>query len=245
MEEHEIKHAEMEYEEQIEQELSQEARSAEEHDGEDSCDEIAEYTITNPENPEVVRRSKRQTKIKNYAEFLKEELGSDLEDESVQNAPEQVHEQLEEPAEHQSIKPIVRIEGTKVYTRKNALEKPKVVSDLASAEPPTQATEEISRSISSTIEDLGLTKQAFQALPHRQYVDMKIGDKTVRVQKLIMSKAEIEAMAKEGKIEMKGDTILLKKSETITSSLKSFAGNVDGPVERDVMHVKTYVKKLP
>lgn len=40
---------------------------------------------------------------------------------------------------------------------------------------------------------------------------MKIGDKVVKVQKIRMTKAEVEAMAKEGKIELKGTQMILKR----------------------------------
>ncbi|XP_053694758.1 uncharacterized protein LOC128742425 [Sabethes cyaneus] len=41
--------------------------------------------------------------------------------------------------------------------------------------------------------------------------EMKIGDKMVKVQKVIMTKSEVAAMARDGKIEMQGETMILKK----------------------------------
>lgn len=41
--------------------------------------------------------------------------------------------------------------------------------------------------------------------------EMKIGDKMVKVQKVVMTKAEVAAMARDGKIEMQGDTMILKQ----------------------------------
>lgn len=236
LEEHEIKHAEMEYEEQIEQEVSQEVNrdideENNEEEGEDeeedenkedeeSDNEITEYTITSTENPEIIRRSKRHSKIKNYAQFLKEELGSDVEDSIIPDNEDEPHEITPDIKEDetQSIKPIIRCEGTKVYARKNPPEKPKV-SELKLPQAQTANPDDINQRI-TTLENLGLTKQDVQALPNKQFVDMKIGDKTVRVQKLMMTKAEIEQMAREGKIEMKGDTILLKKSTPAAGTLK-------------------------
>ncbi|XP_055637094.1 RE1-silencing transcription factor-like [Toxorhynchites rutilus septentrionalis] len=41
--------------------------------------------------------------------------------------------------------------------------------------------------------------------------EMKIGDKMVKVQKVVMTKAEVAAMARDGKIEMQGDKMILKQ----------------------------------
>lgn len=220
LEEHEVKHAEMEYEEQIEREVTQEEKNKQEQEEEDEDeyhedDEIAEFTITNDiDNPEIVRRSKREPKIKNYAQFLKQELGSDVEDIQDEDTSEDVIITLNKPTSpEESIKPIVRTEGTKVYARKSFGNRPKPqISSVNKAEVKTASLEQINQPQITTLENLGLTKQAVKALPNKQYIDMKIGDKMVRVQKLMMTKAEIEAMAKEGKIEMKGNTILLKKT---------------------------------
>ncbi|XP_065073689.1 zinc finger protein pita-like [Ochlerotatus camptorhynchus] len=43
--------------------------------------------------------------------------------------------------------------------------------------------------------------------------EMKIGDKMVKVQKVVMTKAEVAAMARDGKIEMQGDTMILKQTK--------------------------------
>ncbi|KAF5299352.1 hypothetical protein FQA39_LY02525 [Lamprigera yunnana] len=231
LEEHELKHAEMEYEEQIEKEVSlEQARdeNAEEYnsddedeDEEDEDDEgVAEFTITNSENPEVVRRSKRATKIKNYAEFLKDELGSEFD--------EELNEESVEVEDGETIKPVVRTEGTKVYTRKNLATRPKEIPLIQPSEINMAPLDQITQPQFTTLENLGLTKQAVNALPNKKYVDMKIGDKTLRVQKLMMTKAEIEAMAREGKIEVKGNTILLKSNRSILNT-----SNFKKPTEKD------------
>lgn len=51
------------------------------------------------------------------------------------------------------------------------------------------------------------------------YCEMKIGDRMVKVQKLRMTKEQLDAMKKEGKIEMKGGTIIMKRSEAPKSML--------------------------
>lgn len=43
--------------------------------------------------------------------------------------------------------------------------------------------------------------------------EMKIGDRMVKVQKVVMTKAEVAAMARDGKIEMQGDTMILKQGK--------------------------------
>lgn len=49
---------------------------------------------------------------------------------------------------------------------------------------------------------------------NQKLVEMMIGDRKVKVQKIMMTKAEVAAMAKEGKIEMKGGTMILKQDKT-------------------------------
>lgn len=206
----------MEYEDQIEKEVSMEAQHAVDGDDDeldddeedDDDDDVTEYTITNPENPELIRRSRREPKVKNYADFLKDELGSDLEDEDAENTEEEEMEDIKE-----TIKPVVRQEGTKVYTRKSIGEKPRSLPQTIKAQEAQQPTPVSLDQI--TQPPPAVLKQEVAASPNKTFVDMKIGDKTVRVQKLMMSKAEIEAMAREGKIEMKGSTILLKSGRGV------------------------------
>lgn len=230
----------MEYEEQIEKEVNME-QLANEEDYESDDESITEFTITNSENPEVVRRSKREPKIKNYAQFLKDELGSDVEDQVVD-------EELQEEEEEEIIKPVIRTEGTRVYFRKNTTEKPKVLPVVKTDEVQTAPLEEITQPTQpnlSLLDNLGIGNHAVQALNNKKFVDMKIGDKTVRVQKLILTKAEIEVMARQGKIEMKGNTILLKnnKSSLHDSMSKSISQNtIPSTVQKSVIK-KTYVRK--
>lgn len=260
----------MEYEDQIEKEVTmevQQARQQEEDDedldeeeeefnsADEEEDEVAEFTITNPDNPEVVRRSKRPTKIKNYAQFLKDELGSDIEDEVIEQGQNDGEEESE------TIKPVVRSEGTKVYTRKNMSERPKIIPIIKPAEMDMTSLDEITQpQLANALENLGLTKNTSNALPGKKFVDMKIGDKTVRVQKLMMTKAEIEAMAREGKIEMKGKTIFVKNNLTSFQSrpretseqsstskediFQSVAKNDGKNVDEKPTITKTFARKL-
>lgn len=224
LEEHEVKHAEMEYEEQIEKEVTEEEMNKRENDDDDDDgeymaddDEIAEFTITaDLDNPEVVRRSKRLTKIKNYAEFLKDELGSDIEE---AHDDDDVSEDVvipplkPAPVEEDTLKPIVRLGGTKVYTRKTSVNRVKPIILNPAAHMKEAAPEQINEPQQLTsLDNLNLSNKAIQALGDKQFVDMKIGDKMVRVQKLVLSQAEVEAMAREGRLEKKGNALLLKKT---------------------------------
>lgn len=229
----------------------------EESDGEDySGDEITDFTITcDSENPEVVRRSKREPKIKNYAEFLKNELGSDLEygeeDDTEQAVVQEVvtierGENMEE-----TIKPIVRSEGTKVYQRKTLSEKPKMQAEIDLLIP-TAAPEEINQPI-PRLENLGLNKQLINGLPNKQFINVKVGDKMMRVQKFIVSKAEVEAMAREGKLEIGGDNILLKVNKPLLQKGQTKNINLENIIEAakpspstsgtKMLITKTYTKK--
>ncbi|XP_023949082.2 zinc finger protein 717 isoform X2 [Bicyclus anynana] len=61
--------------------------------------------------------------------------------------------------------------------------------------------------------------------------EMQIGKKVVKVQKIVMTKAEVEAMAKQGLVEMKGGTMVLKQgiklsdASAVKSSVSGDGGN--------------------
>jgi len=251
----------MEYEDQIEQEVMAEARQAagsrminEEENSDYSGDDITEFTITNDiNNPEVVRRSKRVTKIKNYAEFLKDELGSDIEDnveieEEGDNQEQGFEDEDEEPQQEaidecDTIKPIIRSEGTKVYSRRNVPERPKLVSQIDLPESNSASLSTITQP--QTLNSFEHLSRNISKLPDKEIFNMKIGDKTVTVQKLLLTKEQMKAMAKEGKIEKKGNTLLLKKNagQSFQNSLDSFFGNSKSDVTLKPQFKKTYQRK--
>lgn len=221
--EHEMKHAEMEYEEQIEKEVTEEElnRRAASEEGDDDEkylgeDGITEFTITSDlENPEVVRRSKRETKIKNYAEFLKEELGSDVEDIQDDDTSQDVEITPTKQiiADEDPIKPIIRTEGTKVYSRKSNVNRVKPIILNTAAETKEAPLEQINEPQSvAPVPSFNYNDKAIEALGNKQFVDMKIGSKVLRVQKLVLSQAEIQVMAKQGRLSTKSGTIILKKT---------------------------------
>lgn len=98
--------------------------------------------------------------------------------------------------EIEPIKPIVRHEGTKVYQRK-AVErkKPEILPDpirMSSLEEPSQLQD------TSTVRVRDLSPKTLSALQTKKVVDMKMGNKVVKVQKFIITKEEMKAMAKQG-----------------------------------------------
>lgn len=58
-----------------------------------------------------------------------------------------------------------------------------------------------------------MTPAALGDIKKGKTFEMKIGNKMVKVQKVVMTKAEVAAMARDGKIEMQGDTMILKQQK--------------------------------
>ncbi|XP_039433203.1 zinc finger and SCAN domain-containing protein 10-like [Culex pipiens pallens] len=87
---------------------------------------------------------------------------------------------------------------TPVPTKKPTIEsKPGPASSKPRAQP---------ASTSSSSSSLGEVKKG-------KTFEMKIGNKMVKVQKVVMTKAEVAAMARDGKIEMQGETMILKQQK--------------------------------
>lgn len=113
---------------------------------------------------------------------------------------------LEESEEMQKeeiepIKPIVRHEGTKVYQRKAPIERklPEITQEairLSSLDEPTQIQD------SSTLRVRDLSPKTLNSLQMKKVTDVKMGNKVVKVQKFIVTKEEMKAMAKQGKFNM-------------------------------------------
>lgn len=210
LEEHELKHAEMEYEEQIEKEVISEARQQQEETAEEYEEgEITEYTITDINNPEVIPTSKRREHEKQSEEstsrfrsFLKDEIASEMEDNEddlgdTEKIPSAQQQEAVDEQELEPIKPIVRHEGTKVYKRKAPLQRkvPQIVRQPLKVAP----LEQINQSESS-MDNVNVNLSSdIGSLPNKKFVNMKVGDKVVRVQKFIVTKEEMKAMAKQGR----------------------------------------------
>ncbi|KAJ8977991.1 hypothetical protein NQ317_004536 [Molorchus minor] len=136
------------------------------------------------------------------ADFLKDELSSDAEDTPAAAETPQEDQPQEPPEESiEPIKPIVRQEGTRVYQRKAPISRklPTIVQNPKNVAPLEHLTQ---------LEQL--TPETINTMPTKNAVDMKLGDKVVRVKKFIVTKEEMKAMAKQGILEMKGGQVVLK-----------------------------------
>lgn len=77
---------------------------------------------------------------------------------------------------------------------------------------------------SSQLSQLKMPSKLQQQLPagaNSSFCEMKIGDRVVKVQKLRMTKDQLDQMKKEGKIEMSGNTLIMKRPADQSSKLLS------------------------
>lgn len=94
------------------------------------------------------------------------------------------------------IKPIIRQEGTKVYQRKAPIERkiPEFVQEspirLSSLQHSTDTPKKDVTSNAKIVHS--------QLMDAKKFVNMKMGDRTVKVQKFIITKQEMKEMAKQG-----------------------------------------------
>ncbi|CAG9840371.1 unnamed protein product [Diabrotica balteata] len=248
LEEHELRHAEMEYEEQIEKEVfsesimqitkpsqSEEEDEAMEEDMEGT--EISQFTMVDINNPAAGVRP-TVTTTKNVAsaeeivgEFLKDEFDPDAE-QSREYEQEEVEEVPIEP-----LKPIVRQEGTKVYQRKNVHMR---------TLPEIRMTPSLMESKSTAaLTDIAMPDTSTNLLGNRT---VKMGDKMVKVQKFILTTDEMKAMAKQGIIELRGGQVVLrsKGQQVLNASIKSIGKNeIDSLLDkRAKIQLKKYDKKI-
>lgn len=68
--------------------------------------------------------------------------------------------------------------------------------------------------ISKSAESMAVKKNEESIEEDKKIVEMVIGDKKVKVKKITMSKAQVAEMTRDGRIQMKGGTMILKKSRT-------------------------------
>ncbi|XP_050517320.1 zinc finger protein 271-like [Diabrotica virgifera virgifera] len=250
LEEHELRHAEMEYEEQIEKEVFSESimqitrpHSEEEDEAmeEDEGTEISQFTMVDINNPSAgvrptITTSKNSATAEEIVgEFLKDEF--DPEAEQSKEGEEEEEEVEEVPIE--PLKPIIRQEGTKVYQRKNihtrTLPEIRMTPSLADPNPkPTAALQDIATPDTST-----------HSLGNKT---VKMGDKLVKVQKFILTTDEMKAMAKQGIIELRGGQVVLrsKGQQVLNASIKSIDKNeIDSLLDkRNKIQLKKYDKKV-
>ncbi|KAF7274778.1 uncharacterized protein LOC143195274 isoform X2 [Rhynchophorus ferrugineus] len=209
LEEHEVKHAEMEYEEQIEKEVMSEVKQGT-SEGIDPDDdfleegEVTQFHITDINNPELIltgSEMNRNSDLEGTSEPSKELNKYFKPSTDVQGKPSNTDDE-----EDQSIKPIFRTEGTKMYERKGPIQRKiptKVTTDGIKTAPLEQINEK------PRIESSGITPD-LSNLPSKKPVNVKVGDKVVKVQKFIITKEEMKQMAKLGILEVKNGQVTMK-----------------------------------
>lgn len=227
LEEHELDHAEMEYEEQIEKEVFKGSLGDVDEDGDEEGDEengtaedeAMHFTI-DVDSPELTLQLTQKSSEKKpeedvnrqRIEFLKDEI------ESEEETQEEVDDEEMEVIEIEPIKPIVRQEGTKVYQRRNALNKNQ---SGVSSSPLRPTSAETSQQIATKLLE---TSSDSTTLPDNK---LKMGDKVVKVQKFIFTKDEMKAMAKQGILEVRGGQVVLKSAgqQVLNASLRPMQKN--------------------
>ncbi|XP_062707367.1 zinc finger protein pita [Aedes albopictus] len=113
--------------------------------------------------------------------------------------------------------PIKPIETTKATTRSSSK---RPAEDTKSPSPVKKVAVEATSTKTSPSTTVPTPKPVLKPVPKpgssmkkSKTFEMKIGDKMVKVQKVVMTKAEVAAMARDGKIEMQGDTMILKQGK--------------------------------
>lgn len=113
--------------------------------------------------------------------------------------------------------PIKPIETTKATTRSSSK---RPAEDTKSPSPVKKVAVEATITKTSPSTTVPTPKPVLKPVPKpgssmkkSKTFEMKIGDKMVKVQKVVMTKAEVAAMARDGKIEMQGDTMILKQGK--------------------------------
>lgn len=191
------------------------------------------------------RRSQREKKVKNYVDFLKVEDMSDSDDNYVDD-----NSNDEDFIKNVPIPPVVRSEAVKVYKGKD-----KLATKLQQIVQETEQTEKNiltkkSPSRITTLDSLGISQSALDAMTDKSgFVEMKIGQKIIRVQKLMMSKAEVQAMSERSKLNIKSGKVIVKNSPDGIDLNKLVQAVNEIPVEENMSshsskNVRTYEKKI-
>ncbi|KAH1012826.1 hypothetical protein HUJ05_011912 [Dendroctonus ponderosae] len=192
---HELKHAEMEYEEQIEKEVISEVNNV---------DKVETDDYFSADDDDVEEAQTHSTEKHTDADGLKqffESEAANLEDE--QDLTNTIAGFNDEESQDSVIKPIYRSEGTKMYKRKGPIQRkiPKV--QLQTENAPMAELDEINEPLNMQ----GITADSLSNFSSKKPVNMKVGDKVVKVQKFIISKDEMKQMAK---LEVKNGQVLMK-----------------------------------
>ncbi|CAH1964115.1 unnamed protein product [Acanthoscelides obtectus] len=230
-----------------------------EEEGEES--EVQEYTIVNLDNPAPdVDEADGSTEPAN--DFLKDEIDAEFEaNEPVQKIePEEIESENTE-----RLKPIIRQEGTKVYTRKFAPQKrPHNVKNFAQIQqqqqqqPMDTITIDDDNATANVIEDAtpveerlppSLNQLRSEPVYEKKAKLKSMGGKVVKVQKFIITKEEMKAMAKQGILELKDGKVVLKNAPQpiLNASLKPVEKNeINWFLEKkkEAGQLKRYQKKI-
>ncbi|XP_019772472.2 zinc finger protein 91 isoform X2 [Dendroctonus ponderosae] len=224
---HELKHAEMEYEEQIEKEVISEVNNVDKVETDDyfsaDDDDISHFQLDDFANPSITlskeedqisigsiqveeaqtHSTEKHTDADGLKQFFESEAAN-LEDE--QDLTNTIAGFNDEESQDSVIKPIYRSEGTKMYKRKGPIQRkiPKV--QLQTENAPMAELDEINEPLNMQ----GITADSLSNFSSKKPVNMKVGDKVVKVQKFIISKDEMKQMAKLGILEVKNGQVLMK-----------------------------------
>ncbi|VEN43412.1 unnamed protein product [Callosobruchus maculatus] len=198
--------------------------------------QVQEYTIIDLDNqiPEV-EEGEEQEPVSTANDFLKDELDEEFE---ANGFAERAESYEAEPENTEPIKPIVRQEGTKVYSRKFKTERrprPQIVKNYAQLQPQPIDTITIDddNATANVITDatpveerlpiVNLDQLKSEPVYEKKAMLRGMGGKVVKVQKFIITKEEMKAMAKQGILELKDGKVVLKNSTQpiLNASLKT------------------------
>ncbi|XP_050293295.1 zinc finger protein 2-like [Anthonomus grandis grandis] len=224
---HEVKHAEMEYEDLIQKEVISEVKN---HKCDNTCsqssteEKISKFNNKSPlEEYEMVLEQEQGGEVSTFHIVNnegalnvepKKELAQDpdhlfvneLEEEKPQEEPHNVINEDEDLTREDVIKPVYRTQGTKMYQRKGPVQR-----KVPRVEPKIQPVKTADLKEIDAKPGLGpITPDALSSLPSKKPVNVKVGDQVVKVQKFIISKEEMKQMAKMGILEVKNGQVIMK-----------------------------------
>ncbi|XP_055918907.1 uncharacterized protein LOC129950959 [Eupeodes corollae] len=86
---------------------------------------------------------------------------------------------------------------------------------------PSPVSGQIKKSPTKSADVVAVKKTESSSEEDKKLVEMIIGDKKVKVKKITMTKAQVDEMTRDGLIQMKGGTMILKKGRTSPNDVKS------------------------
>ncbi|KAH9634071.1 hypothetical protein HF086_001273 [Spodoptera exigua] len=187
-----------------------------------------------PSPEEGIRRSTRPSKIKDYAKMIRDRSQDSDENDDSDDADDEEYKEVEKPVEPKP--PKIRkeeVEDEEAEASDSEKDKPKAAPEPEPAPAPTPTAAPLAekeresktpvetpipiRALPPGVKPLPLPVNA-RPMGGGEVCEMQIGKKVVKVQKIVMTKAEVEAMAKKGLVEMKDGTMVLKQGIKIPTS---------------------------